>query len=139
MSKIHGELDNSQFNMAICHVAPVHSQVTALAFLSYYLQNRDKKGIFISTLRPHYYIQRLLLKERLPVDELVMIDAIYRFGDGTTSESHGPSSGSMDGTSPLVLQDHVLEKVYHAMDDPRIEFIVQGCSHTFQKRRPSNC
>ena len=82
MTWIHDEIENGEFSTAICYVKPVHSQVTCLGLLSHFLGERDGKGIFISVVRPHYYLQRLLVKERFPVDRLIMLDAVNRFGNG---------------------------------------------------------
>jgi hypothetical protein len=85
-------MDREAFEMALCYVSPVHSQVTALGFLSYFLLERREKGIFISVLRPHCYIERLLAKEGVPIEGLRPIDAIDGVPSGEKELNAGRAS-----------------------------------------------
>jgi hypothetical protein len=92
MSRIQDEMDREDFEMALCYVSPVHSQVTALGFLSYFLLERREKGIFVSVLRPHCYVERLLAKEGVPIEALRSLDAIDRSSAGEAEPRSGRSS-----------------------------------------------
>ena len=116
MNRIHDEMDSSQFDMALCSVSPMHSQITSLGVLSYYLLERRAAGIYISITRPYFYMERLLTNEGVPLTSLRTIDALGRDSEGHANSKNARASLICENLSNIVRE--MLEK------DPSIQFIL---------------
>jgi hypothetical protein len=116
IDRIPDEIDSSQFDMAMCSISLLHSQITSMGILSYYLLDRRARGIYISITRPYFYIERLLLKKNIPLTALRSIDALGRDLEGNIDQKNVRSSLLCERLSSKVRE--MLEK------DPTIQFIL---------------